>query len=94
MRAVLDTNILVSALMIQTGNSAAIYGARAGMALGYFQLPDSVGFTHMAEAAAPGKAEFFATFLSILFVLNILLGSFNLLPVPPLDGRPLPPTAG
>ena len=27
MRAVLDTNILVSALMIQTGNSAVIYGA-------------------------------------------------------------------
>jgi Zn-dependent protease len=62
-------------------------GIRGGMALGYFQLPNSVGFTHVAEAAAPGKAEFFATFLSILFVLNILLGTFNLLPVPPLDGN-------
>ena len=28
-----------------------------------------------------------ATFLSILFVLNLLLGTFNLLPVPPLDGN-------
>jgi Zn-dependent protease len=62
-------------------------GIRAGMALGYFRLPDSVGFTHIAQAAAPGKAEFFATFFSILFVLNILLGTFNLLPVPPLDGN-------
>ena len=26
-------------------------------------------------------------FLSILFVLNLLLGTFNLLPVPPLDGH-------
>ncbi len=62
-------------------------GIRVGMALHYFQLPDSVGFTHVAEAAIPGTAAFFATFLSVLFVLNILLGTFNLLPVPPLDGN-------
>ena len=62
-------------------------GIRVGMALHYFQRPDSVGFTHIAEAAAPGRAEFFATALSILFVLNVLLGTFNLLPVPPLDGN-------
>ena len=50
-------------------------------------MPDSVGFTHITEAAAPGIAGFAATFLSILFVLNLLLGTFNLLPVPPLDGN-------
>ena len=60
---------------------------RVGIALHYFRVPDAVGFTHVTEAAAPGRAEFFATFLSILFVLNVLLGSFNLLPVPPLDGN-------
>jgi Zn-dependent protease len=60
---------------------------RGGMALGYLRIPESVGFTHITEAAAPGAAEFAATFLSILFVLNVLLGSFNLLPVPPLDGH-------
>jgi Zn-dependent protease len=38
-------------------------------------------------AAVPGYAEVGATFLSILFILNILLGTFNLLPVPPLDGN-------
>ena len=32
-------------------------------------------------------AGFAATFLSILFLLNLLLATFNLLPVPPLDGR-------
>jgi Zn-dependent protease len=62
-------------------------GVHVGMALGYFQVPDSVGFTRITEATTPGKGEFFATFLSILFVLNILLGTFNLLPVPPLDGN-------
>ena len=50
-------------------------------------MPQSVGFTHVVEAAASGNADFAATFLSILFVLNLLLGTFNLLPVPPLDGN-------
>jgi Zn-dependent protease len=60
---------------------------RIGIGLGFFRIPDSVGFTHVAEASAPGFAGFAATFLSILFVLNLLLGTFNLLPVPPLDGN-------
>jgi Zn-dependent protease len=50
-------------------------------------MPDAVGFTHITQATAAGGAEFAATFLSILFVLNVLLGTFNLLPVPPLDGH-------
>ncbi len=65
----------------------AAVGIRVGMALGYLRMPESVGFTHITEAAAPGAAEFVATSLSILFVLNLLLGTFNLLPVPPLDGH-------
>jgi Zn-dependent protease len=65
----------------------AAIGIRAGIALGYLQIPDSIRFTHIVAAAQPGKAEFFATFLSVLFVLNVLLGTFNLLPVPPLDGH-------
>src|ERR1700736_5307569 len=60
---------------------------RGGMTLGIFRLPESAGFTHITEAAVPGLAGFAATFLSILFVLNLLLGTFNLLPVPPLDGH-------
>ncbi len=60
---------------------------RAGMILGFFRVPSSASFTHVAEAAVPGMAGFAATFLSILFVLNLLLGTFNLLPFPPLDGN-------
>ena len=33
---------------------------------------------------------FGATFFSIVFSLNLLLATFNLFPVPPLDGRALP----
>lgn len=60
---------------------------RVGIALGFFHTPYSAGFTHVTEAAAPGAAGFAATTLSILFVLNLLLGTFNLVPVPPLDGN-------
>ncbi|HXO88951.1 MAG TPA: site-2 protease family protein [Candidatus Acidoferrales bacterium] len=65
----------------------AAIAIRTGIAVGYFQIPDSISFTHIVAAAVPGRAEFFATFLSVLFVLNVLLGTFNLLPVPPLDGH-------
>lgn len=58
-----------------------------GMLNGFFRMPESAGFTHVTEAAIPGVAGFAASFLSILFVLNLLLGTFNLLPVPPLDGH-------
>jgi Zn-dependent protease len=60
---------------------------RAGIALGYFQMPISAAFTRVTEPVVPGVAGFAATFLSILFVLNLLLGTFNLFPVPPLDGN-------
>jgi membrane-associated protease RseP (regulator of RpoE activity) len=48
--------------------------------------PDSATFTHIAEAVKPGAAVGAAKLLSIMFSLNLLLGVFNLLPVPPLDG--------
>ena len=57
-----------------------------GLAVGAFQYPGSIGFTHVIEAAAPGVATGAAMFVSLLFSLNLLLGTFNLLPVPPLDG--------
>jgi Zn-dependent protease len=60
---------------------------RVGIAAGYFGLPESADYTHITEAVGTGNAGFAATFLSVLFVLNLLLGTFNLLPVPPLDGN-------
>jgi Zn-dependent protease len=65
----------------------AAVAIRVGMALHYFQKPESANFTQVTEAAVPGFAAFAATFLSVLFVLNLVLGTFNLLPVPPLDGN-------
>jgi Zn-dependent protease len=35
---------------------------------------------------AAGRADFATTVLGVFFFLNLLLGTFNLLPVPPLDG--------
>jgi Zn-dependent protease len=65
----------------------AALSIRIGMAAHLFQMPEAVSFTRITEASAPGGAEFAATFLSVLFVLNLVLGTFNLLPVPPLDGH-------
>jgi Zn-dependent protease len=70
------TLVLLSALAI-----------RAGISFGYFKIPEFVNLTQITQATAPGVAEFAATFLSIIFLLNLLLGTFNLLPVPPLDGN-------
>ncbi|HKS80562.1 MAG TPA: site-2 protease family protein [Candidatus Acidoferrales bacterium] len=58
-----------------------------GMALGYFHVPSSANFTRVTDAISPGGSQLAATFLSVFFVLNLLLGTFNLIPVPPLDGN-------
>lgn len=66
----------------------AAVGIHAGLALGAFVPPVRVGFTSVVEAAAPASASGgLAALLSILFSLNLLLGTFNLIPVPPLDGN-------
>ena len=60
---------------------------RAGIALGQFAPPASIsGFSELALSSA-GESTFLTSALSIFFVLNLLLGTFNLLPVPPLDGH-------
>jgi Zn-dependent protease len=58
----------------------------AGILMGAFAHPDEINFTHLVIAVRPGAAEGAATLLSVMFSLNLLLGAFNLLPVPPLDG--------
>jgi len=64
----------------------AALGIRLGLALGYFEVPAVASFTRIAQ---PSLESFGlpATFLSILFSLNLILGTFNLIPVPPLDGN-------
>jgi Zn-dependent protease len=65
-------------------------GIRMGILAGVFRQPASVGFTSITEVANPEAASplltFGAMFISLLFFQNLLLGTFNLLPVPPLDG--------
>jgi Zn-dependent protease len=70
-----------AALMALAGPAAnytlmliAVIGLRLGNALGWFQT-DSLG-----------QWDFALVTLRIVFSLNLLLGTFNLLPVPPLDG--------
>jgi len=59
---------------------------RVGLGLGAF-VPLEPSFAHIVGAASQtGSADGIATVLSIFFSLNILLGIFNLIPFPPLDG--------
>jgi Zn-dependent protease len=59
---------------------------RVGVLTGYFEPPASANFSHVTSVAATGGSSLATTALSILFVLNLLLGTFNLFPFPPLDG--------
>jgi Zn-dependent protease len=47
-----------------------------------------IGWTYhwLQVEEASGRADFPTTILGVFFFLNLLLGTFNLLPVPPLDG--------
>lgn len=53
----------------------AVIGLRAGTAMHW-----------LGRDAQTGKADFATITLFVFFSLNLLLGTFNLLPVPPLDG--------
>ena len=59
---------------------------RAGMLAGLFVLPDRATFTAVTLGASGGMTQGLAVFVSILFTLNVIMFSFNLIPVPPLDG--------
>ena len=52
---------------------------------GVLQLPRTLSWEAVIVGATPAT-EGLATFLSLMFSLNLLLGLFNLVPVPPLDG--------
>ncbi len=66
---------------------AAVGAIRGGIALGYLAPPSVIGGFSQLAVSAGGQPSFASSALSILFVLNLLLGTFNLLPVPPLDGH-------
>ena len=57
-----------------------------GLAAGYFKLSDSISFLHLVDAGDQGSGRAISLLVSLLFSLNLLLFTFNLLPFPPLDG--------
>lgn len=69
----------------------AALAIRIGIEAGYFSLP-SGNLTLETLAVAPsGVAQGLALFLSVLFSVNLILGCFNLIPFPPLDGYAMVP---
>jgi len=58
---------------------------RIGLTVGFF-LPGAISTDGIVEPATAGIATGVAAVLSVVFSLNLLLGCFNLLPIPPLDG--------
>jgi|SRR5580692_9330535 Zn-dependent protease len=65
-------------------------GLKFGLAAGIF-IPGLTGrFSETVVSFEPGLWSIPAVLLSLGFSLNLLLGVFNLIPVPPLDGSALP----
>jgi Zn-dependent protease len=64
----------------------ALAGLRAGLMTGFFVAPERAAYHALVADAATGLPNFAGTLLSVLLVLNVFLGLFNLLPLPPLDG--------
>jgi len=65
-------------------------GLRFGLLAGIF-LPGITGrFSETVMSTEPGLWSVVAVLLSLGFSLNLLLGVFNLIPFPPLDGSALP----
>jgi Zn-dependent protease len=62
----------------------AVILIKVGLAAGLFKLGATMSFWRLVEA--PDAMEGVAVFLSILYFENILLGIWNLLPIPPMDG--------
>jgi Zn-dependent protease len=65
--------------------AVALIALRVGLMLGWFVEPESVTFSALVGTASGGGAGAIGTLLSVLLMLNVLLGAFNLLPLPPLD---------
>lgn len=61
---------------------------RVGMATGVFVAPEAVRFGHLVgtDAAQGGPWTGAALAAGVVFSLNVTLATFNLIPLPPLDG--------
>jgi Zn-dependent protease len=64
-------------------------GLRVGLSTGYFAEPEYYLDNQLAvsaDGAFNSAGAFMAKALSVLVSLNVFLGVFNLLPLPPMDG--------
>lgn len=64
----------------------AFGGLRAGLLTGLFVAPERAAFHVLVGGAGTGDPTLLGTLLSVFLVLNVFIGLFNLLPLPPLDG--------
>jgi Zn-dependent protease len=67
----------------------AFVGLRIGLHVGAFVPVDHHSFSHVVWPAndnPTGLTAFLGHGLSVMLMLNVILGTFNLLPLPPLDG--------
>jgi len=64
----------------------ALLALRAGLMAGWFVAPERAFFHSLVVNASDGGQGLVGTGLSVLLVLNVFVGLFNLLPLPPLDG--------
>ena len=69
----------------------AALAIRIGIFAGVFIPPETVDYTHVIVAAQSGVFTTLAAFINVLFSLNLILFTFNLLPLPPLDGSGIVP---
>ena len=58
---------------------------KVGLTAGWFTSAETVTFEHLVDWSDGGRT-FAGELLSIFLVLNVFLCTFNLLPLPPLDG--------
>lgn len=68
---------------------AAFVLIKIGLLTGWFSAPDTVNFSQivtMASSGAHDGAGGVAMSLSVLLMFNVIAGTFNLIPLPPLDG--------
>lgn len=70
---------------------AVAFMIHIGIALDFFHAPQNISFSRIVVSHKDGAMAGMATFLSILFSMNLLLFTFNLIPLPPLDGSRIIP---
>ncbi|HNT67179.1 MAG TPA: site-2 protease family protein [bacterium] len=59
---------------------------RVGIALQWFAIPSAISFFQITSGQGTGLLQAAAALLSMLFSMNLLLMTLNLIPLPPLDG--------